>query len=163
EEQLRAHKQDLERLVNERTAELEEKAQKLEKYGSFVAHELRKPLNRMIDESRERLSIAQGKKKKALQDLAGWVGDKGQDILVMIDRMLKWARVAERNEKRLVPTDCTAVFASTCKKLKEVIVETRAQVTSGPLPTVLAAQPDDREDWPELVLLFENLINNAIK
>jgi signal transduction histidine kinase len=163
EEQLRAHKQDLERLVNERTAELEEKAQKLEKYGSFVAHELRKPLNRMIDESRERLGVAQGKRNVALKDLAGWVGDKAQDMLVMIDRMLRWARVADRSEKRLVPSECTAVFASACNKLKDVIAATHAQVSCGPLPTVLAAQPDDREDWPELVLLFENLINNALK
>jgi signal transduction histidine kinase len=128
-----------------------------------VAHELRKPLNRMIDESRERLSMAQGKKNSAVQDLAGWVGDKAQDMLVMIDRMLRWARVADLGEKRLVPSDCTAVFKSACDKLKEVIADTHAEVTCGPLPTVLAAQPDDREDWPELVLLFENLINNALK
>jgi PAS domain S-box-containing protein len=163
EDQLRSHQQDLERLVHLRTVELEEKAQKLEKYGSFVAHELRKPLNRMIDEARERLDLAQGKKNSALQELAGWVGDKAQDMLVMIDRMLRWARVADRNEKRLVASDCTAVFASACKKLKDAIAATQARVTCGLLPTVLAAQPDDRDDWPELVLLFENLINNALK
>src|SRR5439155_900841 len=104
EEQLLAHKENLERLVNERTIELEEKAQKLEKYGTFVAHELRKPLNRMIDESRERLDLAQGKRNGPLNELAGWVSDKAQDMLVMIDRMLRWARVADRDEKRLVPT-----------------------------------------------------------
>jgi PAS domain S-box-containing protein len=163
EEQLLSHQQDLERLVHERTIQLEEKAQKLEKYGSFVAHELRKPLNRMIDEARERLDLAQGKKNSPLQELSGWVSDKAQDMLVMIDRMLRWARVADRNEKRLVPSDCSAVFASACKKLKDAIAATHARVTCSPLPTVLAAQPDDREDWPELVLLFENLINNALK
>lgn len=163
EEQLRAHKQDLERLVGERTAELEEKAQKLEKYGTFVAHELRKPLNRMIDESRERLDLARGKRNAGLQEMAGWLGDKAKDMLVMIDRMLRWARVADRHEKRLIPNDCSAVFASACTKLKEAIAETRAQVTSGALPTVLAAQPEDREELPELVLVFENLINNALK
>ena len=76
--------------------------------------------------------------------------------------MLKWARVADRDEKRLVPNDCLAVFAIAKNKLKETITASAAQVTSGPLPTVLAGQAD-RDDWPELVLLFENLIGNALK
>ena len=78
--------------------------------------------------------------------------------------MMRWARVKDRQAKRLVPYDCQVVFADAREMLKDTIVQTGAKVTSGPLPTVMAAAPpSDGEKCPELVFLFENLINNALK
>jgi light-regulated signal transduction histidine kinase (bacteriophytochrome) len=47
--------------------------------------------------------------------------------------------------------------------LKETIAQTAAVVTRGPLPTVMAVSPSDQGQLPDLVFLFENLINNALK
>jgi PAS domain S-box-containing protein len=162
EEELRANKENLEQLVAQRTAVLQEQALKLKNYGTFVAHELRKPLNRMIDEAADRLKSAAARRSGQTRELSTWVVDKSREMLVMIDRMLKWARVADREEKRLVPNDCTAVFGTARNLLKDKIAEYGAQVSCSPLPTVLAGQPD-RDEWPELVILFENLIGNALK
>ena len=78
EAELKANQENLERLVAERTTELQEKAQKLEKYGIFVAHELRKPLRRMIDEARERQEPTPGKPHAAARELASWIDAKAQ-------------------------------------------------------------------------------------
>lgn len=162
EEALKANQANLEALVARRTAVLEEQALMLKNYGTFVAHELRKPLNRMIDEAGDRLQSAAARRSAPARDLSGWVVDRSREMLVMIDRMLKWARVADRQDKRLVPNDCATLFATARDLLKDKIAEFGAQVVCGPLPTVLAGQPD-RDEWPELVILFENLIGNALK
>src|SRR5262249_10156880 len=155
-----AHKENLEELIVHRTAELHEKAQKLEKYSFFVAHELKKPLDRMVNEMCERLKAL--KAQSAAGEIARWVAESAKDVTVMIERMLKWARVADRDAKRLVPNDCAPVFATATAKLKDTIAATGARVSRGRLPTVMAGQ-GELKDWPELVLLFENLIGNALK
>ncbi len=69
-----------------------------------------------------------------------------------INDLLAYSRVATRFEK----TDCQAVLKRALSNLKVVIDKSGAVVTSDPLPTVMA-------DEMQLVQLFHNLIDNAIK
>jgi len=159
--------ENLERLVAEKTAELQQKVEELNHFNQFAGHELKKPLTHIKAELTDPMYLTRGRNQRAVREMADWVLSKAQDALNRIDAMLRWARVQDLHAKRLVPYDCRAVFATACNLLQETIAQTGADISCGPLPTVLAAaQPagrSERDNWPELVFLFENLINNALK
>jgi PAS domain S-box-containing protein len=162
EEQLRAHKEELERLVAERTRKLEEKIEELGHFSHFAGHELKKPLSHIRNEMEDPMVLTRGRKQAAVRAMAEWVCGKAQDGLDRIESMMRWAKLEDRQTKPLVPYDCRDVFATACRLLAETIAETGAEVSSGHLPRVLAYQAD-RDATPELVFLFENLINNGLK
>jgi PAS domain S-box-containing protein len=162
EEQLRAHKEELEGLVSERTRKLQEKIEELGHFSLFVGHELKKPLKHIQNEMDDPMVLTKGRHLAAVRAMTDWVSSKAQDGLDRIEAMMRWSKLEDRQSKPLVPYNCRDVFATACWLLTETIAETGAKVSSGPLPTVLAYQAD-RDATPELVFLFENLINNGLK
>ena len=162
EERLRAHKEELESLVAERTSKLHEKIEELGHFSHFAGHELKKPLSHIRNEMEDPMVLTKGRQQAAVRAMADWVRSKAQDGLDRIEAMMRWAKLEDRQTKPLVPYDCREVFATACRMLAETIAETGAEVSSGLLPSVLAYQAD-RDATPELVFLFENLINNGLK
>jgi PAS domain S-box-containing protein len=162
EELLRTNKEELERLVAERTRTLEEKIEELGHFSHFAGHELKKPLSHIRNEMEDPMALTRGRQQAAVRAMADWVRGKAQDGLDRIEAMMRWAKLEDRRTKPLVPYDCRDVLAKACRMLAETIAETGAEVSSGHLPRVLAYQAD-RDATPELVFLFENLINNGLK
>jgi PAS domain S-box-containing protein len=160
---LKAQQEDLERLVAEKTVNLQEKIEELGHYNHFAGHELRKPLRAIADEMTSPLDLTKGRKQAAVLEMADWVREKARDGLKRIDAMLRWAKVSNQQAKKLVPYDCRVVLATARNALKETIAQCDAEVSAGPLPTVMAAAQSELDKWPELVFVFENLINNALK
>src|SRR5262249_17947272 len=72
----------------------------------------------------------------------------------LIDQLHTHARVGRKPD--FVPVDCAAVLAEACGSLRAALDESRAVVTADPLPTIHGVKP-------ELVVLFQNLIENAVK
>jgi len=64
------------------------------------------------------------------------------------------SRIGRKGE--FVPVDCADVLAEACRSLRAALDENRAVVTADPLPTVPAIRA-------ELLLLFQNLIQNAVQ
>jgi PAS domain S-box-containing protein len=162
EEQLRTHKEELERLVAERTRKLQEKIVELGHFTKFAGHELKTPLTHIHNEMAEPMDLKSGRKQAAVREMADWVASKAQDGLDRIKAMMRWAKLEDRQTQPLVPYDCQDIFARAYRMLAETIAETGAEVTSGRLPRVLAYQAE-RNAPPDLVILFENLINNGLK
>jgi PAS domain S-box-containing protein len=162
EEQLRAHEEELDRQVKEKTCQLEAKVEALRHFSHFAGHELRKPLSHLRNEMVEPMFLERGRQQPAVREMADWVLGKAQDGLDRIEAMLRWANLEDRHAKPLAPYDCRDVFAAACHMLAETIAETGARVSAGPLPRVLA-YPADRDRPSDLVFLFENLINNGLK
>jgi light-regulated signal transduction histidine kinase (bacteriophytochrome) len=73
----------------------------------------------------------------------------------LINDLLAYSRVGTRG-KPLEPTDSHAVLGGAIRNLAVMIEESRAIITNDDLPTV-------RADASQLVLVFQNLIANAIK
>jgi light-regulated signal transduction histidine kinase (bacteriophytochrome) len=168
EEQLRTHKEDLERLVAERTSELEEKNEGLKHFTKFAGHEMKKDLEHICVEMKEPMVLEkvlkEGRKQVAIRAMSEWVWSEAKDGLERIDAMLRWAGLEAWQSKPKVAYDCQDIFTRACHRLAETITKTGAKVTSDPLPKVLAYQAATARDQPpELVMLFENLINNALK
>jgi PAS domain S-box-containing protein len=162
EAKLLAHQEDLERLVAEKTAKLTEKIADLAHFNHFAGHELRKPIRKIKDEMTDPLYLTKGRNLAAVRQMADWVRTQAQDGLARIEAMLRWARVDGQQGKRLVPYDAQSIFATACTMLQETIARIGANVTSGALPVVMGVAPDQGQ-LPDLVFLFENLINNALK
>ena len=88
-------------------------------------------------------------------EFIGYAVDGANRMQTLINDLLTYSRVGTRG-RELVPTDTKHVFEAACANLRTAINESGAQVISGELPTVIG-------DQTQLVQLFQNLINNAIK
>ena len=81
--------------------------------------------------------------------------DGAERMQEMINALLDLSRIGTRGEEP-APTDAEAVLERTLRSLGRAIEDAEAEVTSDPLPTVLA-------DEAQLAQVFQNLIANAIK
>jgi PAS domain S-box-containing protein len=162
EEQLRAHKEELEQLVAERTRKLEEKIVELGHFSHFAGHELKKPLRHILDEMSVPQDVEVDRDHPAVREMADWVKRKAQDGWDRIEAMMRWAKLEDLQTRPLVPYDCQDIFDEACRMLMEDITEKKAKITSGALPRVLGYAAE-RNKPPDLVFLFENLINNGLK
>ena len=145
----------LERLVRERTSELQRSNRQLEEFAAVASHDLQEPL-RKIQAFSDRLRAKCG-------PLLGEQGNEYLDrILNSADRMrslindlLTISRVAS-GAAPFVPVDLAAVAREVISDLEGLIRLTGGHVELGPLPTVQA-------DPLQMRQLFQNLIGNGLK
>lgn len=136
-------------------ADLTRSNAELEQFLYFVSHDLREPL-RMVTSYIELLERRYKDRLDAdANDFIAYATDGAHRMQDLIDDVLAYSRVGT-NGKPFQPTDCNIVFRDATANLHMVIEEVDAVVTHDHLPTVMA-------DGVQLVSLFQNLIDNAIK
>ncbi len=152
---LLAANEELESRVRERTTELARSNEELERFAYVASHDLQEPL-RMVASFVELL-------EKRYHDK---VDDEGREFIAfavegavrmqnLIRALLKYSQVS-RDPWELGEVDCESVFRQILSNLKITMEENRAHVTADPLPRVMG-------DETQLIQLFQNLIENAIK
>jgi len=183
EKELARYRQHLEELVQTRTAELEtanrhlhseieqrkeaaevlrhtaeELARSNKELGQFAyiaSHDLQEPLRVItgylqLIESRYRSRLdSEG------EEFINFVVEAVERMQQLISDLLEYSRVGSRG-RPLQATDAQTVLTRTLAGLKRLIEESQAEITSDPLPTVMA-------DGTQLMQLFQNLIANSIK
>ncbi len=183
EEELKAHREHLEELVTERTAELEranvdlerevsvrrrmEQAlrdantelersnQDLEQFAYAASHDLQEPL-RMISSYLQLLERRYGGElDEAADEFIGYAVDGAKRMRGLIDSLLVYSRVG-RSDDPVEKVDCERVLGRALANLRRTIEERGAQITHDPLPEVTALEG-------QLVQLLQNLISNGIK
>jgi signal transduction histidine kinase len=146
---------ELERRVAERTAELERSNRDLEQFAFIASHDLQEPL-RMVASYTQLLAE---RYRDRLDDKArkyiDYAVDGATRMQRLIEDLLSWSRVGSRG-KPLQPVDSLSVLQDALANLASPIAESGAVVTHGELPMV-------RADASQLLLLFQNLVSNAIK
>jgi len=136
-------------------AELERSNAELERFAYIASHDLQEPL-RMVASYTQLLEKRYKDRFDAdANDFIGYAVDGAKRMQQLINDLLTYSRVGTRG-KPFEPADCMTVFATAVANLTVAIRDSGAEVTSDPLPLVMA---DERQ----LVQLFQNLIGNAVK
>ncbi len=163
EEELRRHRDHLEELVAERTAELQQTTAalarsnaELEQFAYVASHDLREPL-RMITSFVQLLQRhCQDKLDADSIRYIEFAVDGARRMEQLINDLLQYARVGTHG-KEFTAVDSNHVVQMALQNLDIAIRENQATVTvAGALPSV---QGDD----VQLTQLFQNLIANGIK
>jgi len=149
----RAYKQELEKRVAERTAELKALNAELESFSYSVSHDLRAPLraidgySRMIEEDYDARLDDEGRRLIAV------VRESAARMRRMIDDLLEFSRIG-RKALAMAPVEMNALAKEVAAELQRA--SPRAQVEIGALPMA-------RGDPALLRQVWANLIGNALK
>jgi PAS domain S-box-containing protein len=160
--ELREHREHLEELVARRTDELAtvvrnlaRSNQELEQFAYVASHDLQEPL-RMISSYTQLLAQRYGEQldDKAKKYIA-YAVDGAIRLQGQINDLLTYSRVSTRG-KPIESVDSHSALGEAIRNLTAAIEESQTLVVNDDLPTV-------RADAAQLVLVFQNLIANAIK
>ncbi len=180
---LRQARDELERRVEERTAELgranvslraevderrriEEDLRQaarrlarsnleLEQFAHVASHDLREPLRAVSGCVQVLRRRYQGRLDQRADELIHHTIDGARRMGALIDDLLEYSRAGGRDHE-LGPTDCNAALDQALADLEVALREAGAVATRDDLPTV-------RADATQLTRLFQNLIGNAVK
>jgi signal transduction histidine kinase/putative methionine-R-sulfoxide reductase with GAF domain len=135
--------------------EVERSNRDLQQFAHAVSHDLQAPLRTM----RGYLDLLKQRCDDRIDDTErnylGHVRGSAERMQEMIEALLDLSRIETRGRK-FAPVDCESVLEHVLDDLGLEIKEANAEVSYGPLPTVMA-------DEAQLAQVFQNLIANAIK
>jgi len=154
EEELKRHREHLEELVGERTAELEDMNKELESFSYSVSHDLRAPLRHLTGFAgllTEKLENLDEEGKRYLQVIS----DSAIKMSRLIDDILLFSRMG-RAEMRKISVDMNAL-------VKEALRELETEVQGRDIRWDIGELPRVEGDPTMLRLVMINLIANALK
>lgn len=145
---------NLERKVQQRTAELERKNKELEQFAYVASHDLQEPLRTTTGFVEALRKQYKGMLDDHADRYLDYIAQSSDRMKTLIKDLLDYSRIGR--EKQFVPVDCDQVLAEVLTDLQTVINESGARIGSGKLPVLNGFST-------ELKLLFQNLISNSIK
>jgi PAS domain S-box-containing protein len=144
-----------EEVLRKTIADMDRSNKELEQFAYVASHDLQEPL-RMVASFTQLLAKRYKDKLDAdANEFIGYAVDGANRMQKMINDLLSYSRVETRG-KPFEAVGCTAILNQALTNLRMAIEETGAMITQDPLPTVMG-------DESQLVQLFQNLIDNAIK
>jgi PAS domain S-box-containing protein len=157
-EQLERDITERNRVQQELTRKVEELARSnadLEQFAYVASHDLQEPLRMVISYTQLLARRYRGKLDATADEFIGFAVDGASRMQQLIQDLLSYSRLTIRG-KALQFTETGPACNVALENLRESIKNSNAEVSVGPLPTVLA-------DATQLAQLFQNLIGNAIK
>jgi light-regulated signal transduction histidine kinase (bacteriophytochrome) len=145
----------MERKLKQTMVELKRSNDELQQFAYVASHDLQEPL-RMVASYVQLLSKRyRGKLDKDADEFINFAVDGATRMQGLINDLLAYSRVGTRG-RPFERIDLKEVYDRAVANLQAAIVETRAHVDHGPLPTLMI-------DKVQFTQLFQNLIGNAIK
>lgn len=161
-EELKRHRDQLEAIVKERTAEVNSANRELlrsneglEQFAYVASHDLQEPLRTMASYSQLLEQRYKGKLDKDADEFIGFIVDAAKRMQKLITDLLAYSRVG-RTDTELRETDCNSVLGRVVFSMGPVIEENKAVITHDNLPVMACNESS-------FIQLFQNLIGNAIK
>ena len=153
--QIRKLNVELERRVEERTAELKRSNEELQQFAYVASHDLQEPL-RMVSCFTQLLARRyKGRLDADAEEFIAYAVDGAARMHDLLNDLLLYSRVDTRG-RPFEAVDCESALNAALDNLRVAVRESGAVVTHGPLPVAMA-------DPPQIVQLFQNLVGNAIK
>lgn len=150
-----AHRQQVERQLLDRTAQLEQTNADLERFAYVASHDLQEPL-RTIGLFLQLLKRRAGPALDAeAQEYLDFAVGGAERMRENIQGLLAYSRSSHHGDER-VETDMDALVGRVVADLSGAVAATGAQIDVAPLP-VLRVNPD------QMAALFMNLFSNAIR
>ncbi len=148
---------ELERRVEQRTAELTRSNQELKQFAYIVSHDLQEPLRKMKSFSQLLTREYQGQltENDKAQRYLDYIIDAADRQQKMIRALLVYSRLG-RQDSNQVAVDLNLVVEKVLEDLSIPIAETGATIIFRDLPTIQASPT-------QMAQLFLNLIGNGIK
>ncbi len=134
---------------------LEDKKQDLQRFIYILSHDLREPVNTILNFSGLLREEFAGSSNEQARRFLDFVHKGGERMRSLLEDLLRYVRV-DSNEPDNVPVSLDELCREVKQDLAAALERTQAVVDCAPLPTV----PGDRN---MLRLLVQNLIENAIK
>ncbi|NQV01893.1 MAG: PAS domain S-box protein, partial [Bacteroidia bacterium] len=144
-----------EKSLEEKVLELERSNKELEQFAYVASHDLQEPL-RMVSSYTQLLEKRyKDKLDEDAHDFIGFAVDGANHMQRLINDLLDYSRVTTRGNpfKKL---DLSSIMGQVIVNLQQKISETQAFIVNEELPFV-------KGDESQLIRLFQNLIDNAIK
>src|SRR5467141_390532 len=144
QQELQEYKTHLEELVAARTAELTRANEalassnaELEKFAYVASHDLQEPLRMVASYTQLLARRYKGKLDADADEFIGFAVDGATRMQTLIQDLLSYSRVTSRG-KALNLNQSEAAYNSAIENLQESIKESKAQVSVGPLPGIIA-------------------------
>jgi PAS domain S-box-containing protein len=161
-DELKKHRDNLEEMVQERIKELDQvnadlkrSNQELEQFAYVASHDLQEPL-RMVSSYTQLLEKRY--KDKLDQDATDFIFfavDGANRMQRLINDLLEYSRITSR-AKPFLKIDLSVVLGQAIVNLQKKIEETAAMIINDDLPFAYG-------DEPQLVRVFQNILDNAMK
>lgn len=147
--------EELEQRVLQRTAELQQSNDELQQFAYVTSHDLQAPLRAIVSYIELLKNRYSGKLDADADDFIGFVADGGKRMQTMINDLLAYSRTG-RGEITPEVVESGVALNSALDNLKFELEDSGAEVRHAQLPAV-------RCDMTQLILLFQNLVANAVK
>ncbi len=141
--------------LKELNASLARSNEELEQFAYVASHDLQEPLRMVASYAQLLAERYQGQLDERADRYIGYAVDGARRMQGLINDLLTLSRVGTRTLP-FAPTRCDEVVAEVLHDLGKAIEDCGAQLSLGPLPTVLA-------DRTQLGQVFHNLLANALK
>lgn len=141
---------DLEKL----NAQLNAKNREMEQFAYIASHDLQEPVRTISNFAQLLHTDYSGKFDETADKSLSFIIKAADRMSSLIKGLLDYSRIGR--ELRISTVDCTQVLEDLKEDLSSIIQETKTSLIVDPLPEVIGNETDIR-------LVFQNLINNAIK
>lgn len=146
--------QNLEKHVADRTAELEAANKDLEAFAYSVSHDLRAPLRHIDGFSRILQRNLTNPSAEALRDLSK-ILESTSKMASMIDALLNFSRLGRKPLSK-TEINLNHLVQQVINQFRPTLENRNIRFITNELPTIMG-------DYALLLIVFENLISNAIK
>ena len=153
-------KENLEKKVRQRTAELEAANKELESFSYSVAHDLRAPIrhvNSFVGALRQKLKQGATIDDREVVDYLDIIDNSSRKMAELVDSLLTLSRIGRRKLKR------EKVNLQTIVKKAIASLETQINTSGHIVEWTIGTLPTVEGDSTMLQMLFNNLLANAIK
>jgi len=149
---------ELGRVAEELTAartELKRSNEELEQFAHVASHDLQEPLRTVVSFTELLADRYRGKLSQEADEFIGFIVTGALRMQRQIRDLLVYSRLQSRG-RPFGRTDLETALDSVLDRLSDLIEESGAVIERRPLPTVVG-------DYSHLVLVLENLVENAIE